>query len=570
MASRKSVLGFVLVAAGAFAAGCGAEMGGKDPGTTLQDLVADPGTEDTSPVDPGPLDPGPTDPGPTDPGPTDPGPADPGKPDVPDTFDPGPADVPPVCPVLTCEPDCPHGQRTDLQGCPTCECRDCEKNNDCFGQIACPDPVCDGGGRCGCTCFGSDAVDYTCPDGTEVPWCTCSPLGRDCIDHPEYLCPALCNPGRDDRFPCADGTMKPWCTCQATTCEIECRPAGALGQGWYDTCTNQKVLADPCDGCGAACSKIGTLQEGWYSSCGDSQIVVRPCAPERKCETNPEQGCGDPRQCTPGQETTYACPDTQAIAFCRCEPPEAKCQPSCSGVGTPNEGWLNPCTGALQKAKCSGCKLTCEGIGSKSEGWVSDCGGPVMWAQCGTVQWTCGDKPWDACGGHPGWCISEGGNLYGSGQWATCCPGLHPIEGAMWTGDGCAYPAVAVQFCTLCGDGLCVPPESPCNCTEDCAGLAWPRRQGDLCGFGGDCAPGLSCVRAAEDDPLGICTVVCTPPKPGDATPCPDGFACAPLPGHEAPGFCLRPCEQPGDCTHPLTCDRMESFAGTKVCFPWR
>jgi len=76
--------------------------------------------------------------------------------------------------------------------------------------------------------------DWTCPDGSSVPFCQCA----------------------NDEPPCA----------------LECKKYPV--EGWYNTCTDEVVKKTQCTGCTIACDKIGTKSEGWWADCGSGPEVV--------------------------------------------------------------------------------------------------------------------------------------------------------------------------------------------------------------------------------------------------------------------------------------------------------
>ena len=248
--------------------------------------------------------------------------------------------------------------------------------------------------------------------------------------------------------------------------------------------------------------------------------------------------------------------------------------PQCRHVGSDSEGWYDPCTGALVKyATCGKCTVSCDKIGSKSEGWYASCGSTVSlvaWAMCGTGTWACAAEPFDACTGHPAPCFGEGAQVEGA-RYDPCCPGLTAIEAATWDGRECLYPNCLCQACTYCGDGRCVPPESRCNCPEDCLPGTIPLPPGGLCQVSTDCAEGLGCILPAGGAALpGVCTTICNPMSMSPVAQCPRGFDCVTLPEHQAPGFCLQACGPDGSCPYPLACGAPGGLDGfPRTCFAW-
>ena len=184
----------------------------------------------------------------------------------------------PTCLPVVCGLYCEHGFLKDADGCDICKCRECETEKDCAG-VNCPDPKCAADGLCKCDCSGIPPKDYECPGGVKVPFCACGPLGYQCLPHPEYQCPTLCHPdGRVD-FPCASGGAVPWCDCKppASSCFPVCKEIGSYSEGWYDSCTGDKIAFAICDGCVPVCSAIGTKSEGWVDSCSGKLIRWDNC-----------------------------------------------------------------------------------------------------------------------------------------------------------------------------------------------------------------------------------------------------------------------------------------------------
>ncbi len=465
------------------------------PGDLAADTADGLGTDPASPDVPGDValpDPGPDTPVLTDPGadPADFGPGDPG----PDGF---------TCPPNECDRFCPHGYRTDLQGCEVCECRECEAEADCKAVMTCAKPACTPAGQCLCDCAQDEGIrTYSCPGGTDVPWCACSALGVQCLDHPERGCVTLCMPGSES-WACPDGTQVPWCDCQQPACVPECRNAGTADEGWFDSCTGKLIKALPCAGCKAACAAIGSKSEGWVESCGGTLLEWAQCAPTRSCLANPLDGCAT-SACT-GQSAAWTCPGGRTVPFC----------------------------------------------------------------SCGDGIWGCIPQPWVECAGSRP-CVREGEAF--TEPDGACCPGLATLAYATWDGTNCGYVNCPCEVCTLCGDGVCRAPENPCNCPQDCLGLALPRRMGETCGSMGECAQTGSDVCLTSGfgpaDPVGVCTTYC---DPSAADPCGDpGFVCEPVPVHQPAGFCLKRCTTSADCVPPTTCGvSFPDASGDGGCYAW-
>lgn len=156
----------------------------------------------------------------------------------------------------------------------------------CYVCAACGDGICGAGENpCNCEqdcgqCRPGDERLYTCPDGSQVPWCHCSEDGQwACIRSPENACEHLeCHPGNERTYLCPDGEEVFWCECD-----------------------HQGV---------------------WQ--CIDS--------PESQCST---------QECAPGDERFYTCPDGSQVPWCICDEdaiwmcinsPENACADPCAGV----------------------------------------------------------------------------------------------------------------------------------------------------------------------------------------------------------------------------------------------
>jgi len=59
-------------------------------------------------------------------------------------------------------------------------------------------------------------------------------------------------------------------------------------------------------------------------------------------------------------------------------------------------------------------------------------------------------------------CVPEGEELEAKVICAICCPGLTRLE-------ACEQPLPSVFVCGACGNGVCGPGESACNCPADCS-----------------------------------------------------------------------------------------------------
>jgi hypothetical protein len=386
--------------------------------------------------------------------------------ETPDNFD---ADVSTDagCKPVTCKKLCKFGFKTDANGCEVCECRDCKLTKDCNPVMKCPDPICTAEGFCLCSCGSTEAKSYECPDGTLVPFCNCTVSGYNCLEHPEYQCPTVCHPGQKADYICPDGTV-PWCSCSLPECFPQCSNIGGFYEGFYNSCSGNKIQIHPCAGCFAFCGAISTKSEGWYNSCTGELIEYASCAPIFDCIASPEKQCSS-LSCLKDKTAKYACSDKSEVQFCECDVPDAKCPPKCQKLSVLTEGWYDSCTNQLIKlVKCLTCSVKCDLIGSKSEGWYSSCSGLIKYANCATGTWKCSANPWTQCKGISK-CHDNGEQFDVTGDgFGMCCPGLSEIDVVQWTGNTCVPPNCECKACTFCGDGKCEIPENLCNCPKDC------------------------------------------------------------------------------------------------------
>lgn len=311
---------------------------------------------------------------------------------------------PDACSPVSCGLWCPFGFAEDPQGCPVCACRDCRQDEDCEVRLGCPKATCTPDGFCRCDCSGYQPTPYACPDGSLIPHCTCTDLGISCIDHPEWQCPTLCEPGAREGLPCPDQTLMDWCVCQQDfSCQPVCREVEAgSGTGvWEDACTQEVLRRDPpcIPGRIPWCGAIGTRSEGWQDDFG--LIVFSRCAPRRDCMPLSSPGLCVGTKCSiedlPG---TYHCPGGLDIPFCSCDVPESRCPPECLPNAMGTWQWMNSCTmKPILDQACKGCEALCLHIGTKSEGWYSSCDRSLItYAMCGTGTWECSpEDPWTRC-----------------------------------------------------------------------------------------------------------------------------------------------------------------------------
>jgi len=244
-----------------------------------------------------------------------------------------------------------------------------------------------------------------------------------------------------------------------------------------------------------------------------------------------EQEC--PTLCQAGRTIDLQCPDGLFQPWCECRTDD--CRPECRNIGTPEEGWYQPCSGeALMLTKCQGHQVFCDKIGSKSEGWYDTAGNRLSWTVCSPAwacralsdacsslecsgsepsgQINCPDgrssqfcsctrsgamecpaNPQATCGNHWRGC-ARAGEFLRTDAWLQCCPGtlrLRPIRDI----DGTCVPddTNPAGSCSECGDGLCESPEDRCNCPEDCLDGLFPGYPGSPCLRDTECPPDLVC-----------------------------------------------------------------------------
>lgn len=427
-----------------------------------------------------------------------------------------------------------------------------------------------------------EASETTPADTTPAETTQCEPLN----------CPLTCGNGfRHDDAGCEV------CACRECDAPSDC---AAVIDCAKPVCSDEGMCL--CD-CG------GVSSEAYACPDGGTEVPFCACAARGwSCMAHPETQC--PTLCSPQEVDAWPCPDGSSVAWCTCEVPS--CDPVCKHVGEANEGWYDGCSGALVREEaCGGCQPVCRAIGTRSEGWYTSCGGGLIgWAMCSpqrdcvvdpgtactsldctiaqetrytcpdgatthfcecaaTGAWDCEAAPWDACtGGRP--CTAEGGALTGPG--GACCPGLAQIDYATWDGETCGFVDCLCSVCTACGDGVCDPPENPCNCEADCDGSGGPLALGALCGSDAECTSELMCLKPLGGALVGVCSRVCTPGTGGTGgDACGPDAVCSSLAGFQAPGFCLVACDTRGDCHSPLGCGThtFDGPARPSSCFYW-
>ena len=120
----------------------------------------------------------------------------------------------------------------------------------------------------------ADLFCINCGDGKCDPHENCYNCIEDCDEAP-------CTVGDHQNFPCSLIETHD-CTCAPSECPPECRHVGTDSEGWYDSCTGDRIKFDTCGGCTASCGAICSRSEGWYSSCSGF-IAYAFCTPKWNC-----------------------------------------------------------------------------------------------------------------------------------------------------------------------------------------------------------------------------------------------------------------------------------------------
>ena len=357
-----------------------------------------------------------------------------------------------------CTTDCPqkcypygsHGCDGQIKCCQSWQCK---------GDLKVPEETtcCDQGecsidGRCttDCpqTCKPGETKTYTCPDKTQVSWCTCtSDYIWSCINSPETQCNCVEEGGSYTIGPNAAQKC-----CKGLT-SIGCdRPDGNGNCPTPETCTGATF-----------CTK-----------CGNGQ-----CGPgENKC--NCPQDC---EQCKQGTIKAYTCSDQTHVNWCTCtekgtwaciNSPETKCTPNkacktdteCVDDGTAchvcvNQNWLRQNPDWTKTHACAGIGTSiCKCVDNVCTS-MTICGDGT----CDTTYENATNCPKDCT--KP--CLEEGMGAGGSDplQLPECCQGLAhtPIIVNMST---CTKAPDNGFVCTKCGNGVCGPGENKCSCPQDC------------------------------------------------------------------------------------------------------
>ncbi|MCK5804373.1 MAG: hypothetical protein KAI66_16160, partial [Lentisphaeria bacterium] len=158
-------------------------------------------------------------------------------------------------------------------GFPPACCAGLEPMSDCVPDSPCP----------GSLFFCVDCGDQSC-DPHENPY--------NCMDD----CPEGCEVGEVRDYGCPDGANVPWCTCEEPACQPICLYAGTDSEGWYDSCSGRLIIWATCAPSDdrvheAICRYIGTESEGWHDGTSGAFINWDYCAPLWNCIIDPKVNC---------------------------------------------------------------------------------------------------------------------------------------------------------------------------------------------------------------------------------------------------------------------------------------
>ncbi len=352
-----------------------------------------------------------------------------------------------------------------------------------------------------------------------------------------------------DASSCISDETKPIPTCTATTCALQGKNCGQIGDGCGAILTCGTCLApESCGGggtanvCGSSCDRLSCGEQS--ANCG---TVADGCGGTQSCGT-----CVAPASCGAGGQSSICGTPTCTVKDC------AALGANCGTVG-------NGCGGTIDCGTCSGTQ-TCGGGGVPNT-----CGSGTCTAKsCTQLGATCGIQG-NGCGGTVdcGNCVAPatcgGGGVPNQCGAPTCVTRTCAQAGATCgpIGDGCGGvlncgPCVPPQ---TCGGGG-VPSRCGGSCTQKTCAIigATCGLQGDGCGGSlscGVCPPGQACVgipsRCVALD-AGTCT-------PKDCTQL--GQACG-LHGDGCGG--LVDCGKCANTCTPKTCNELAAASGLAAC----
>jgi len=170
--------------------------------------------------------------------------------------------------------------------------------NPCTQEVLRKDPPCVPGSVPTCGAIGTRSEGWLDSSGL-ITYARCGPQ-RDCLAWDSNFCVGTkCTVETNPRsYRCPNGAEVPFCSCSVpeADCEPICNAANPLAQHWDNPCTGKPLVDQQCQGCRPYCDRIGTRSEGWYSSCGNALIAFAmcgtgtwACSPE-----TPWTACGQP------------------------------------------------------------------------------------------------------------------------------------------------------------------------------------------------------------------------------------------------------------------------------------
>ena len=406
------------------------------------------------------------------------------------------------------------------------------------------DGTCDGAGSCHKYPTGTECAPESCSGGIYTPTSLCDATGS-CRTPEELTCaPFVCN-GPRCFIVCADSTA---CStgnvCTGTSCGK--KPLGAFcsaGSECQSTiCAEGVCCATACAGACQSCAITGTM--------GQCTAVVSGPDPAGSCADHGGTSCATDGKCQAGACEKYPQGTSCANASCAASGTTFTAGGSCDGAGTcvvpaPTSCFPFACETNACKATCANdadCAAPASCIngscGLKPNGAICSAGGECGSTICaqgvccatgctGTClscalnnsagsckpvpaggtdpTGTCQDQGAASCG-TTGFCDGAGAcALYGA---STQCAGPSCPTGATTDtlartcdGNGTCKPA-AMQSCApfACNAATATACVAVCSSNADCApgnfcnaGSCGLKRQGQLCGGGGECGSG-NCV----------------------------------------------------------------------------
>lgn len=160
-----------------------------------------------------------------------------------------------------------------------------------------------------CSAIGSRSEGWvsSCDGAAIGAFAACGP-SMACSADPAAKCPVgvACQAGATAAYPCPDGSEVPQCTCAPpdAACPPTCQNVGMKTEGWYNSCTGVQLRLETCGKATAKCGSIGTKSEGWYRSDTGALIGYAQCGtPAWACDAEPWTRCAAGRACHGAGET---------------------------------------------------------------------------------------------------------------------------------------------------------------------------------------------------------------------------------------------------------------------------